>query len=256
MQFWFFRYATGLPIAFSGSRLRDELTQLIATLDPEGRDPALQQMVLVGHSQGGLLVKLMAVHGDDSWWQDMVGQPLDSFGFPKEQEDLVRHLLEFDPLPFVKRVVFVATPHRGSFLADRPFARFIDKMIAVPGELTELGQSIAREEKKLPKELRGRMPTSLDNMRKSNPFLRRLERAPIAPNVVAHSIIGIGDADPAAYENAGDGVVAYKSAHLDGVESELRIQSGHSCQSSSHAIREVRRILLEHLHAHPEAQSR
>ena len=68
-QFWFFRYATGLPIAYSASLLRDKLRALVATLDPEGRDPALQRMVLVGHSQGGLLIKLMAVDGDSAWWQ-------------------------------------------------------------------------------------------------------------------------------------------------------------------------------------------
>jgi hypothetical protein len=43
-------------------------------------------------------------------------------------------------------------------------------------------------------------------------------------------------------------VVAYKSAHIDGVESELVIEhQGHSTQTNPLAIREVRRILLEEL---------
>ncbi len=251
MQFWFFQYATGLPIAFSADTLRQDLKELVAILDPEGRDPALRRMILVGHSQGGLLVKLMAVDGDVGWWQEIVGQPLEAFGFPKEQEELLRRVLDFDPLPFVERVVFVSTPHRGSFLAERRFARFLAKMIAFPGELTSLGENLLRQQKKLPPALQGRVPTSLDNMKESNPYLQILSRAPLSGGVKAHSIIAIADADPEAYEDADDGVVAYRSAHIEGVESECLIPSGHSCQSNPRTIREVRRILLEHLRAGP-----
>ena len=88
-------------------------------------------------------------------------------------------------------------------------------------------------------------------MKESNPFLRILVDAPLAPGVVAHSIIPIGDADPLAFEDADDGVVAYRSAHIEGVESELRIPASHSCQSDPRAIAEVGRILLEHLRASP-----
>jgi pimeloyl-ACP methyl ester carboxylesterase len=248
MQFWFFRYASGLPVAYSAGQLRDELEALVAALDPEGRDPALRRMVLVGHSQGGLLVKLMAVDGDVGWWQEIVGQPLDGFGLPEEQEQLVRHLLEFDALPFVERVVFISTPHQGSYLADRRFARLFAGMIAVPGELAGLGESLVRQQQKLPPELRGKgVPTSLDNMKESNPFLQVLARAPLSPDVTAHSIIPIRAADPEHPEDAADGVVAYESAHIEGVASELCIPASHSCQSDPNAIREVGRILLEHL---------
>jgi pimeloyl-ACP methyl ester carboxylesterase len=250
-QFWFFRYATGLPVAFSASQLRDELTQLVATLDPEARDAALQRMVLVGHSQGGLLVKLMVVDGDVGWWETLTGRPLDDFGLPEEQEELVRHVLEFDPLPFVERVVFISTPHQGSFLAQRPFANLIARMIALPGNLKNLGQSIVSKEKKLPPELRHRGFTSLENMKATNPYLQLLGGAPLAPGVVAHSIIPIGDADPLDPADADDGVVAWRSAHIEGVESELLIPGGHSCQSDPRAIREVWRILREHLAGGP-----
>ena len=38
----------------------------------------------------------------------------------------------------------------------------------------------------------------------------------------------------------------YASAHLDDVESELVVRSGHSCQARPETILEVRRILVEH----------
>ena len=44
-----------------------------------------------------------------------------------------------------------------------------------------------------------------------------------------------------------DGVVKYQSAHIEPVESELVIKSGHSTQATPATIEEVRRILYLHL---------
>jgi len=52
-------------------------------------------------------------------------------------------------------------------------------------------------------------------------------------------------------EEGDDGVVEYKSAHIDGVESELIVRSGHSTQATPATIEEVRRILLLHLRDAP-----
>jgi hypothetical protein len=46
-----------------------------------------------------------------------------------------------------------------------------------------------------------------------------------------------------------DGVVAYESAHIDGVESEKVVRSGYSTQGHPETIEEVRRILREHIGA-------
>jgi hypothetical protein len=68
--------------------------------------------------------------------------------------------------------------------------------------------------------------------------------------VEVHSIIPVKGGPPADGQN--DGVVAYKSAHLEGVGTELVVfNHGHSVQSSPAAIEEVRRILLEQLGATP-----
>src|SRR5262249_61899792 len=58
-QFWFFHYSTGSPIPYSAMLLRDALTDAVAQLDPGGTDAALRQMVVIGHSQGGLLAKTL-----------------------------------------------------------------------------------------------------------------------------------------------------------------------------------------------------
>ena len=154
-----------------------------------------------------------------------------------------------DHLVGVERLVFVATPHHGSFLATRWYSRLFAKLIAVPGEVTgvatRLFSSTARE--RLPPGMEPRVPTSLDNMDPKSPFLRLLAATPIEPRIRAHSIIPIGDAE--VPEGADDGVVEYESAHIEGVESELLVPSPHSCQSHPRTMIELRRILSEHLEA-------
>ena len=65
------------------------------------------------------------------------------------------------------------------------------------------------------------------------------------PGVKFHSIIG--SLRPEGKENTTDGVVAYRSSHLDGVESETIVQSDHSVQNNPYAIMEVHKILLDHV---------
>jgi hypothetical protein len=47
-----------------------------------------------------------------------------------------------------------------------------------------------------------------------------------------------------------DGVVEYKSAHIEGIESEMGVHAGHSTQAILKIIEEVRRILYEHAAIH------
>ena len=90
----------------------------------------------------------------------------------------------------------------------------------------------------------GNVPTSITNMTPGNSFIKALAAIPIADGVVAHSIIAV-DTDGSLAE-AGDGVVKYASAHIEGVETEKIVHSGHSVQGNPEAIQEVKRILIEH----------
>ena len=85
-------------------------------------------------------------------------------------------------------------------------------------------------------------------MRPDNPLMDELAKIPVAPGVAAHSIIAVQGAGPV--EEGDDGVVKYRSAHLDGVVSEKVVRSGHSTQSHPETIEEVRRILLLHAAEH------
>ena len=117
-EFWFFSYETGNPIPYSALRLRQALAQAVASLDPAGQDMALRDMVLIGHSQGGLLVKMAAVDTGSRLWDALSRKPLDELRLQPETRELLRQSFFVEPAPFVGRVIFVATPHRGSYLAS------------------------------------------------------------------------------------------------------------------------------------------
>jgi len=221
----------------------------VAELDPSGRDPALRRMVVVGHSQGGLLTKLTVVNSGDRFWHNLSDQPFDAIKLSPENRALLQRSLFYERLPFVERVIFLSTPHRGSYLSSFSVSGWISRLVNLPAQVTKLSVALATQgnDALLTRSLQ-RLPTSLDNMRPGNPFLVTLSELPIDRHVHANSIIAVQGDGP--LEEGSDGVVRYPSAHLDGVESELVVRhSGHSVQEQPLAIEEVRRILREHLAA-------
>jgi pimeloyl-ACP methyl ester carboxylesterase len=247
-QLWFFIYNSGNPIALSAMRLRESLVAVRKGVDSQGNDAALDQMVVVGHSQGGLLTKMTVVDTGTRFWDNWTTVPFDKAQLDPETRDLLARALFVKPLPFVRRVVFIATPHRGSFLASNFFVKFGNKFINLPGGLAKSAVQITKLLKPSMLGTPFAIPTALDNMDASNPFVKTLATLPIANGVHAHSIIPVKGTGPV--EDGDDGVVEYKSAHIDGVESEMVVRSGHSTQATPQTIEEVRRILYEHAGIH------
>jgi pimeloyl-ACP methyl ester carboxylesterase len=243
-QIWGIVYNSGNPILLSSMRLRDALTEVRNDLDPAGKDPALDQMVVIGHSQGGLLTKMTVVDSGTRFWDNFSKVPFDKANLNPATRDLLARALFVKPLPFVKRVIFIATPHRGSFLASNRIAKFANKFINLPGGLAKAAADLGKLREPSMWGTPLSIPTALDNMDPSNPFLKTLASLPIASGVHVNSIIAVKGTGP--IENGDDGVVEYKSAHIEGVESELVVRSGHSTQATAETIEEVRRILYEH----------
>jgi triacylglycerol esterase/lipase EstA (alpha/beta hydrolase family) len=247
-QFWFFSYDSGNPILYSSSLLRGALEAAVAKLDPEGDDPALRRMIVMGHSQGGLLTKMTVVESGDAFWRNISSKPFEDVQLSPDTRELIRYAAFVHPLPFVKRVVFVATPHHGSYVAGNWLAHQGARLISVPLTLTKAVTDLAtlNREAIAVASTRG-APTAVDNMTPGNSFVKTLATLPVGPNVAVNSIIPV-DGDP-PYSGKNDGVVEYDSAHIEPVESEVVVRSKHSCQSNPQTIEEVRRILLKHLNA-------
>ncbi len=74
-QFWFYLYPTGQPFWQSATKLREDLAHARAVLDPQHREPAFDQMVLVGHSMGGLVSKMQVVASRNDFWNVVSDKP-------------------------------------------------------------------------------------------------------------------------------------------------------------------------------------
>jgi pimeloyl-ACP methyl ester carboxylesterase len=249
-QFWLFQYNTGQPILYSAMLLRRALKNIVKEFDPKGEDAALQRMVVIGHSQGGLLAKLMTVSSGNRFWENVSSEPFDEAEMPAETRDLLREAMFFEPVPTVKRVIFIATPHRGSYQATGWVLNLVRRFINLPGTLVSQFQDLLKGQAFAHLGM-SQLPTSVDNMSPGHPFLRALNDLKIDPNITAHSIIAVLGEGPLIGRT--DGVVAYESAHIEGVESEKIVHSGHSTQGHPETIGEVKRILIEHLGQRPVA---
>lgn len=248
-QIWNFFYDSGKRIGISSHELRDALSRKMRDLDPEGVNPALHRMVVIGHSQGGLLTKMTATDTGDALVRMATGKPLAELELSEQDRAEVEKEAVFTHLPFVSRVVFISTPHRGSFLSQNWVRTLVLKVLTLPKDVLQSTVRLMDAVTRLgvSEEAVGEMvgTSSLDVMSPRNPVLQTLADIPLAPGVKGHSIIAIdGDETP---PDGDDGVVMYTSAHVDYVESEFLVRHGHSCQSHPLVIEEVRRILLEHL---------
>jgi pimeloyl-ACP methyl ester carboxylesterase len=248
IQVWLFMYNTSNPVLLSADRLRTALQTVITDLDPDGQDPALRRMVVMGHSQGGMLTRLMVTDSGNRFWANASSVPLEDLKMTPETRELLQHAMFFKPVPSVKRVVFLATPHQGSFRVTSLVLSAVRRLITLPATLMKDFRDILQRNPDLAAHLASRhLPTAVDNMKPGHPFVRTLSASPLAPGVAAHSIVAVeGRGSPLGLH---DGVVAYRSAHLEGVESEKIVQSSHSLQSNPATIQEVRRILREHVDA-------
>jgi pimeloyl-ACP methyl ester carboxylesterase len=244
-QFWAFQYNTGQPIIYSAYLFRHALKNIVTELDPKGKDPALRRMVVIGHSQGGLLTKLMAIKSGDRFWENISNVPFDQVEMFPETRELVREATFFEPVPTVKRVIFIATPHRGSYQATGWILNLIKRLVNLPGTLVSHAQDLLKAQAFVGLNMSQLLPTSVENMGPGHPFLRALNDLSIDPGIPAHSIIAVLGEGPITGKT--DGVVAYESAHIEGVASEKVVRSDHSTQSHPETIEEVRRILREHV---------
>jgi triacylglycerol esterase/lipase EstA (alpha/beta hydrolase family) len=248
--------------------LRESLQNTLAEVDPEGRDPALQRMIVVGHSQGGLLTKLQAISGGSRFWDAFSRTPFEELEIQPDTQKILRKAFFFEAQPFVERVVFISTPHHGSFLAGNWLGRIASSLVRAPTELVAVGLdiaqsgvSVARRAASQPRSIFGwfqddsdldlrlrlaRLPSSVDNMNPQNPFTVVLHSIEVGPAIRANSIIPVlGTAPP---EGQNDGVVEYSSAHIEEAESEYVVyRSAHSTQAHPETIQELRRILLKHI---------
>jgi pimeloyl-ACP methyl ester carboxylesterase len=251
-QFWVYFYPTGDPYLATAADLRKKLDTIRAEFDPRHQDPALDQLVLVGHSMGGLVSHLQTVPGGDDFWKLVSDEPIQQVNADDVVKEDLQETFYFRPRMDVTRVIFLGTPHRGSKLSPSLPARLARRFIQAPKELMDDAQDLTKLN---PAFKYRQLPNSVDLLAPDAPALLVLNERPRSPGVHYHSVIGLAPKCSSAIERwvawdssePGDGVVPATSAHFDGAESELVVPADHfHVHQHPLAVREVRRILLEH----------
>ena len=251
-QFWFYEYPSGEPFWVSAAQLRQRPAQVREVLDPRHSEPALDQMVLVGHSMGGLLAKLQTVDSGDAFWRTVSDYPLDRAQGPAGRSPAIGARVLFPPNPSIRRVITIATPHRGSKFANSTAQWLAARLITMPEQIVKGRQDLYREN---PGKLRDPSPvevtTSIQSLAPDDPIFPVMLAAPRPPWVKYHNIVGRG-AQPRHRRQDGrrdaTGSSRLTAPIATQVESDLKVEADHlTVHRHPLSVLEVQRILLLHL---------
>lgn len=250
-QFWAYRYPTGGAILESAAALREDLYDVRDQFDPGHHDAALDEMVVVAHSLGGLMTKLQITDSGEILWNRLARQPLDSVQAPPEVQDALARAFYFEPVPMIRRAVFAGTPFHGSSWATRSVGRVSSSFVRFAGvEEVAYKQLMRANRDVFDRYLWRKRPTSIDLLEPSSPVLAALAQMPINPQVTLHTIIGTGM--PHVLREPSDGVVAMSSAEHPGTVSELHVPALHmQLHNVPETFNELVRILRLHLEELP-----
>lgn len=244
-QFWFAFYPTGEHILFAAKQVRESLRQTRRDLDPMGTDPALNQIVVAGHSMGGLITRTLTQDSGDRMWNYVFTKPFEQVQMSPQARQILSSGLFYQPEPYIQRVVFVAAPHRGSKIANDLPGRLASSLIR-PLRIQKDSRPdiIARNGKEVfQPRFRDHPINSVDNLEWNSPFLQTYAQLPMKPGMPYHSIIARKDPGQPLAQST-DGVVPYVSSHLQGAASEKIIEhDDHGCLENPETSRELRRIL-------------
>jgi hypothetical protein len=195
---------------------------------------------------GGIVSRLQVTNSGRTLWNGVFGPKADTLYASQPNNSTIKQALLFPADPIVKRVIFVATPHRGSSLSTSSIGALGLRLIRLPGKVLHAipdAVIVAVAPNGDPRKFRP--PTSIAGLSPKNPLLLALDKLSI--NAPYNSIIG--DRGRGDTPKSSDGVVPYWSSHLDSAQSELIVPTGHGAMEHPKSVEEIRRILLEQIDA-------
>lgn len=243
-QIWFYSYPSGYPFPHSAAIFRKELDAIRA------QHPDHKDVVLIGHSMGGCISRLMITDTGDQLWQEFFGKPPEQTKLSPDSRKLLSDGLIFPQREDVGRVIFISAPLQGSDLATNLPGRIGSMLVKSPVTLLRAGEEVLKVTTFQADDMTlKRVPNSVDTLSPNNRMVKAINTIPITTDIPYHVIAGDrgkGGNKDKTKPVMSDGIVPYWSSHMDGAESELVVPSNHSAHQNPQAIEEVKRILKLH----------
>ncbi|MFA0477137.1 alpha/beta hydrolase [Vibrio breoganii] len=238
-QIWHIYYPSGPPPFYTARRTRDDLRSMLQEIDnPQLSDNA----VIIGHSMGGIIAKLLATKSNLRLWDATFNIP------PAEllphDNDTIKNIFIFDPVFKKSTVFFLDTPFKGSEVANSAVGYIGDFLVSLPSEFTDSFKNLIERvgpdviTKKMQPFLLDNGPNSVEVLRPGHPLMDTLYDIPLAGD--SYAIIGSNGKlkceDPIACSSISDGVVSYDSANYSGAKERVIVPSSHNSFQSEEAI--------------------
>lgn len=254
-QVWQIAYSTNLPILENRYQIHQLIRQAFQAVDPTGQDRASRNAVIIGHSMGGVISRMLVsdtdltaalARLDDKKQYQLINR------LPSDQRQAINDRLMLSALPQIDEAVFISAPHRGTDYADRWFTRAARRVIRLPVELTKSITGTLSGENSAQSFLGSLyLQNGASQLSDRSSFVALTEDVQISPSVRYHTIVGNHRGDQDSIDTVGaaisDGVVPYDSSHLEGAASETIITGRHNIHENPKTIVQLRKILHQHL---------
>ncbi len=247
-QLWYYFYPTGTPWLVTASKFRNSYRELIKALDPDSNDSNLRKTTIIAHSMGGLITRLSLSTPENTLQQAYFGNVQLEKTVKDNDLKKIKEYFHFQPLTEPKRVIYLATPHRGSRIATSLIGSLAIRLISIPGNIIKQtadvlatgqlrGDSIPEQTRKL----LTKGESSINQLQAKNPSLKALNQMQPRKNLTSYSVIG--DIGAPLMRLKTDGVVSHSSSRLSHSKEEITVPSNHDICGEDETIEAVIYIL-------------
>ncbi len=254
-QFWFYSYPTAQPFWVSANQFRKDLRAIRGEVDPQRVNSVMDEMVLIGHSMGGLISTLQTIDSGDRFWDIVSDQPISELKGNPETIAAVEEMFYFESNPSIKKLITLATPFKGSDFANRATQWISQRLITLPTLITNDFEKLAVDNRDVFKDPYFlTRSNSIDSLATTNPMFKVIADSKSSKRLSVHNVVGRLDKkkvfgrQSAEGSDVGDGVVALSSGVCPRADSQVFVAAEHSkLHQQPGSILEVRRLLLEQL---------
>ena len=262
-QFWYFNYPSGIAWTISARAYRESIRNLRNQVDPHHKNRNWDNLVVVGHSMGGLITHysqcvepwniLLGSNIPREKLQPLLNERYIDAPFPDKAMESLRQDYYFRPVQ-AGLVVYMATPHRGAPVAKYRLVTMLTKLVTLPHTLLKEAYNLATLQRDMfllnPQDAYLWF-TSVNQLKPDSYSIRGLQGLQVR-NAPTHSVIG--DRGINDCPGCSDGIVPYWSSHISWGTQTI-VPYDHSVQDGPLTASDMQKLLSEYARKHPAVKS-